>query len=124
MEGTMNRWVGGIVLAVVMVAPLRADDRTYEVAVIAASHHFIRDGELTHLQALLAKHPKLIDARQVFRQPRKPFVQDDYTMLQLAVDLGREEIAAWLLQNGANVQATCGADWTPLHLAARNGDLA
>jgi RNA polymerase sigma factor (sigma-70 family) len=96
----------------------------YRAALIAALHHFAEKGELDHVKALLGKHPDLLDAKPIFRQPHKPSRGDDFTPLIVAVQEGREEVAAYLLSKGANVQADDWLQgWTPLHIAARRGDL-
>src|SRR5262249_52015545 len=41
----------------------------FQAALVAAVHHFAEDGELDHLRAVLDKYPKLVDAKQTFRQP-------------------------------------------------------
>jgi hypothetical protein len=101
-----------------------AEDDAYRAALIAALHLFAEKGELDHLKAVLAKHPDLLDAKQIFRQPHKPSRGDDFTPLIVAVQEGRDEVAAYLLSKGANVQADDWLQgWTPLHIAARRGDL-
>ena len=41
-------------------------------------------------------------------------------MLNYAAYLGHKEIVELLVENGAKVNSKGLADWTPLHLAARN----
>jgi RNA polymerase sigma factor (sigma-70 family) len=99
-------------------------DDGYRAAMIAALHHFAGQGELDHVKAVLAKHPDLVDAKRIFRQPHKPDAGDDFTPLFAAVLERQDNVAAYLLSKGANVNAVDGNDWTPLHRAATQGDLA
>ena len=101
-------------------------DNGYRAALIAAIHHFAGDRNgLDHLKAMLTKHPDLLDAKPIYRQPHKPSRGDDFTPLIVAVEAGREDNAAYLLSKGANIQADDWLQgWTPLHIAARQGDLA
>jgi hypothetical protein len=98
-------------------------DAAFQTALIAAAHHFIDEGELDHLKAILEKYPKLAVARQEFRQPRKPFYGDDFTPIYRAAERGREAIVAYLLDKGANVNDTDAIGQTPLHTAAQHGHL-
>ncbi|MEJ2750423.1 MAG: ankyrin repeat domain-containing protein, partial [Anaerolineae bacterium] len=52
--------------------------------------------------------------------------RDGFTPLQLACYFGREEIALWLIEHGADVNAVAqnGTDIAPIHAAAANGSLA
>ena len=101
-------------------------DDGYRAALIAAVHHFASKGELDHVTAILAKHPDLLPplTKEIFRQPHKPSAGDDFTPLFAAVLERRDDVAAYLLSKGANVNAVDGNDWTPLHRAAIQGDLA
>jgi ankyrin repeat protein len=71
---------------------------------------FARLGDRITLERLVAADPAVA---------RKPAV------LKAAVDFGHHRLAAWLLDLGAdpNGRAGTGADETPLHSAAWNGDL-
>jgi hypothetical protein len=112
------------VLATLPAAPPVPDaDTAFQNALIAAVHRFVDEGELDHLKAILERHPKLVSARQVFRQPRKPCYGDDFTPLHRAADKGRANIVAYLLDKGADVNDTDAGGWTPLHRAAQSGDL-
>jgi hypothetical protein len=101
----------------------RMDD-AFQAALVAAIHRFAEDGELDHLRAILDKYPRLVNAKQTFRQPRKPFWSDDYTALHRAAERGREEVVGLLIEKGADVNATANFDWTPLHVAAQSGKLS
>lgn len=96
---------------------------SYESALLAAIHHFARVGEVRHLQALLERHPKLLDRLEQFPAPRKPMRTDGFTPLQTAVWAGNEEAAACLLRQGANVNAADASGWTALHMAAYHSNL-
>jgi ankyrin repeat protein len=101
----------------------KADD-AFREALVAAVHRFAEDGKLDHLRAILDRHPKLINLKQTFRENRKPYWSDEYTALHRAAERGREEVVAYLIEKGADVNATGPLDWTPLHVAAQKGDLA
>jgi ankyrin repeat protein len=125
----MSHWLWVIVLAVAAAChpPARAGDGPladdYQSAQIAAIHHFVRQGELDHLKAVLDAHPRLVNSPERFRQPRKPVSSDGYSPLHWAAREGRFDVAAYLISRGADVNAADGAGWTPLHLAAREGHL-
>ncbi len=61
--------------------------------------------------ALVKENPKLHDAKRNYRD----------TPLHVAADHGNREIALWLLDHNAGVNAKGGGEWTPLHGAAREG---
>ena len=98
-------------------------DTEYHAALLAGLHRLAAAGEARHVEAILDKHPKLVDARRQLPADRKPTRGDDFTALHHAVDNGHDEVVAALLARGADVQRTCEADWTALHLAAANGDV-
>jgi ankyrin repeat protein len=110
-------------LALALGAPPEKMDSPYQAALLAAVHHFARQGELDHLKAILKKHPQLVDAPEKFRQPRKPLTTDGFTPLMHAARHGQEEVVAYLVQRGANVNYADGAGWTALHVAAQAGHL-
>jgi uncharacterized protein (TIGR03067 family) len=112
--------LGSIDLDAPKAAP---EGEAYRAALANALHHFARRGEADHVKAILTKHPELLEAKEVFRQPHKPSAGDDFTPLLTAVFEGKEEAAAVLLAKGANVQARDGINYTPLHRAAAAGDL-
>jgi ankyrin repeat protein len=95
----------------------------FQAALVAALHLFAREGELDHLRAVLDKYPKLVNARQSFRQPRKPVRTDDFTALHHAAERGRERVVSYLIEKGADVNVADPLGWTPLHLAAQQRHL-
>jgi ankyrin repeat protein len=99
-------------------------DKAFREALVAALHRFAEDGELGHLQAILNRYPELVNRKQTFRGVRKPYWSDGYTLLHRAAERGREEVVAYLIEKGADVNATGPLDWAPLHVAAQKGDLA
>jgi hypothetical protein len=101
-----------------------AADDPFRAALVAAVHRFAAEGELDHLKAVLDKHPELIEAKQAFRQPHKPLRTDGFTPLHHAAERGREDVAAYLIERGTDVNTADGAGWTPLRLAAKQGHLA
>ncbi|MCH7726491.1 MAG: ankyrin repeat domain-containing protein [Planctomycetes bacterium] len=111
-------------LFLLAIGPSSGKTEPYDSALIAAVHHFVVDGELDHLKAILEKHPNLVDSTKHFRQPRKPVRTDSFTPLRRAAYFGREKVAAYLVSRGANVNLADGRGWTPLHLAARRGHLS
>jgi uncharacterized protein (TIGR03067 family) len=110
-----------IVLAVAGPAEKAAADR-FRGALVEAVHHFAQAGKLTHLEAVLEKYPKLLDARRG-RQLGKPTTGDDFTPLQTAARWGQWQVVGYLLTLGADVNAAAGLGYTPLHLAAEGGHL-
>src|SRR5687767_585567 len=99
-------------------------EEAFREALVAAVHRFSEEGELDHLRAVLDRHPKLINLKQTFRVNRKPYWSDEYTALHRAAEQGREDVVAYLIEKGADVNAKGPLDWTPLHVAAQKGDLA
>lgn len=98
-------------------------DAAFQAALVAAVHHFARVGDVENLAGILEKHPKLVEAQQQFRQPRKPQSGDGFLPLHWAAEEGRLDAVRYLLGKGANPSADGGRGWTPLHLAARSGHL-
>ena len=94
----------------------------FQDALVASIHHFAEDGKLVHLQAILDKYPKLLDAERA-QGFGKPTRGDGYTPLQTAARHGRDDVVAFLLTKGANINAADGQGYTPLHLAAEEGHL-
>ena len=105
-------------------APLPEAIDKYEMALIAAAHHFAGAGELDHLGALLAKHPDFVDAKLKFAGPRKPVSGDRFSLLHRASANGRVDVVKFLIDKRAKLEADDGYGWTPLHLAAKGGNLA
>ena len=95
----------------------------YQNALVGAIHALAESGDLDALRSLVEKHPKLVNERRVFRQPRKPVSTDDYTALHHAAAAGRSAVVEFLLKHKADPNADSGGGWTPLHIAARRGDL-
>lgn len=91
-------------------------------ALVASLHHFAENGKLTHLQAILEKYPKLLDAQRG-QELGKPSHGDGYTPLQTAARHGRDDVVAFLIRKGADVSAADAYGYTPLHLAAEGGHL-
>ena len=100
-----------------------ASDAAYHAALVAAVHHFAEEGELVHLRAVLGRHPKLVDARKALAEGRKPNSTDYFTAFHFAADEGQEDVVAYLIEKGADVNADGGGMWTPLHRAANAGHL-
>lgn len=101
--------------------PVPADP--FQATLVAALHHFAEEGELEHVRAILDRYPKLVDAKQVFQQPRKWLLKDHYTALQTAAKNGWENVVAILIEKGADVNIADGFGYTALHLAAERGRL-
>lgn len=113
--------VGMALTAPVPDAALAAEK--YESAILAAIHLFTRNDEPDHLRALLEKHPKLVNEKERFHQPRKPYTTDGFAPIHWAAREGCARAAAVLVENKANLNADSGEGWTALHLAAREGRL-
>ncbi len=115
-----------ILCAVAFVAPVpmeaTAADK-YESAMIAAIYLFTRHDEADHLDALLTKHPKLVNELERFRQPHKPYGSESFTPLHWAAREGNARSAQVLLNHHAKIDADSGDGWAPLHHAARAGHL-
>ena len=111
-----------ILLVLASGAPSPGAD-PYELALVAAVHHFAREGSLDHLKAILDKHPRLVDREEPFPPGHKPYATEGYTPLDWAAARGHLEVADYLIRRGAKVNVADGTGWTPLHLAARAGHL-
>jgi ankyrin repeat protein len=111
-------------LLLLSVGASHPETAPYQAALIAAVHHFTREGKLDHLKAILDRHPELVNSPEQFRQPHKPLSTDGYTPLHWAARDGGEEVAAYLIRRGADVNARADQEWRPLHLAAEQGHLA
>src|SRR4051794_8208329 len=102
------------ILFALLAAPVPAEATAaekYETAVIAAIHLFTRHDEAEHLDALLDKHAKLVDALERFPQPRKPGHTDSFTPLHWAARSGNARAASVLLKHRANMSADSGGGW-------------
>ena len=75
-------------------------------------HDAARDGDIQMLKRLLSEDHLLVNARDGNRM----------TPLHHAIDGGALDIAALLLQRGADVDATNYHEETPLHVAAYAGN--
>lgn len=95
----------------------------YEAAVIGAIHLFVRENEEDYLDALLEKHPKLVNELQRIPKPTKPSHTDVFTPLHWAARGGCTRSLVILLKHRADMNADSGDGWTALHLAAREGHL-
>jgi len=74
-------------------------------------------GDLPQVQRLVRENPAIVNSYRIFRQPKKPGRTDAFPPLYLACLYGRYEVARFLLDSGADVNADTGAGWTPLHEA-------
>ncbi len=110
-----------VVMSVSVPAEVPSAD-PFRDALVESIHHFAEEGKRAHLQAILDKYPKLLDAKRD-RQLGKPSHGDDYTPLQTAARRGRGEIVAFLINKGADLNVADGSGYTPLHLAAEGGHL-
>jgi ankyrin repeat protein len=70
-------------------------------------HDLLSNGEIEKAKALLAKDPKLKDARDDYQQ----------TPLHIAADTGQLEIVKLLIKQGADVNARAYNQFAPLHFA-------
>jgi ankyrin repeat protein len=111
-----------VALSVSAPAEVPAAADPFRDALVESIHHFADDGKLAHLQAILDKYPKLLDAKRD-QQLGKPSHGDGFTPLQTAARQGRSEVVAFLIKKGAALNAADGYGYTPLHLAAEGGHL-
>ena len=119
------RWIRWVAVALFLGSPragAQGEAEPYRDAMVAAVHHFAREGEVEHLKAVLDRHPDLLNAVQRFREPHKPLTSDPFTPLETAVSWDRVEAAAMLIERGADVNRA-GGNHTPLHTAAIRGSL-
>ena len=103
----------------------------------------IEGGDLASVQALLARNPQLLDAKNGQNTPLvyainhhqseiacwlisqgadvKPELPQHMTLLHLAASYGTVELVALLVQKGLDVNATADMQITPLHCACMDG---
>ena len=72
-----------VVMSVAAPAEVPAAADPFRDALVESIHHFAAEGKLAHLQAILDKFPKLLDAKRD-QQLGKPSHGDGYTPLQTA----------------------------------------
>ena len=76
-----------------VAVPTKVDK--YEIALLAAAHHFAESGEVDHLRAFLDKHRDLVKERIKFAGNRKPSYGDQFTLLHRAADRTKAGGAIW-----------------------------
>jgi len=108
---------------ILSAGPPAEKDDPYRAALGAAVHRFARDGDLDYLEAILSRHPELVDSVTPYRPSRKPSAGDDWTPLMEAAGHGQWQVVEFLIRRGARVDFADGRGWTPLHQAAARGDL-
>jgi ankyrin repeat protein len=111
-----------VVMSVSAPAELPVAADPFRDALVESIHNFAADGKLAHLQAILDKYPKLLDAKRAPLEP-KPSFSDGLTPLQTAARHGRAEVVAFLIKKGANLNVADDCGYTPLHWAAEGGHL-
>jgi ankyrin repeat protein len=100
-----------VVLAIVPSGCSLFKSATYDTAKFQAIHQAAMDGDINKLNEILQTNPKLVNVPDY----------DGNTTLHLAAMRGHAEAAHFLLDQGANVNATNNVAMTPLHLAAKEG---
>jgi len=103
-------------------APAAVDP--FRNALVESIHCFAKDGKLAHLQAILDKYPELREARRDRSPKWKPTTGDHDTPLQTAARHGQDNVVAFLIGKGADVNVADGDGYTPLHLATKGGFLS
>lgn len=77
-------------------------------------HEAIENNDVSQLQRLITEEPTLLELRD----------GDDYTPLMLSSYRGHGEIVAWLVDQGANIEAHDNeGNRMPLYLACLKGHL-
>jgi hypothetical protein len=99
--------------------PFTAEDRAYRDTLVGSLHGFAEGGDLTAIKGILESHPEFVNVRRVFPQAHKPMSTDGFSLLHRAAGQGRGDVIAYLIEKGADVKATDGMGWTPLHVAAQ-----
>src|SRR5260221_8706407 len=79
-----------------------------------ALHTAADAGDIASAKKILQSQTKLVNADD----------GDGHTPLHVAVDQGRREMSAFLLDHGASLKAPDSCGWTPLHTAASKGHTA
>lgn len=111
-----------VVLSIAAPKESPAADDAFQSALVESIHCLAEDGKLAHLQAILDKYPELREAKRD-QQLGKPTVGDHYTPLQTAARHGRDDVVAFLIEKGADLNVVDSYGYTPLHLAATGGYL-
>ena len=90
---------------------------------------------VTHLLKLGASIEDRLSPTNLKQSQTQSFVEDGYwaearwpfpgsRSLHLAIEFGHDEIARYLIDQGARIEPTCAEGWRPLHLAAFNSSLS
>ncbi len=77
----------------------------------------VEKGDLQHVRRLVHDNPAIVNSYPINRLGCKPSRVDSFTPLHMACLYGRYEVAKFLLDNGANVNAVVNAGRTSLHEA-------
>ena len=113
-----------VVLSITAPSESSAAADPFRIALVEAVHCFAKDGKLAHLQAILDKYPELREAKREQPLKKKPTTGDHDTPLQTAARHGQDNVVAFLIEKGADVNVADGYGYTPLHLAAKGGFLS
>ena len=111
-----------VILLLLVGGPPSKQVDPYELARVAAVHHFARHGSLEHLQAILDKHPRLVDALEPLPAGHKPVATEGYTPLEWAAHYGHPTIADYLMRGQGQSRQRPRLDAAPRR--ARHGNLA
>jgi 7,8-dihydropterin-6-yl-methyl-4-(beta-D-ribofuranosyl)aminobenzene 5'-phosphate synthase len=76
-------------------------------------HRAIAQGDLSQVKTALAAEPDLLEFR----------AQDTFTPLMRAVQVGKADVASYLIEKGADLNAAADQDMTALHLAGAFGKI-
>lgn len=88
---------------------LEPEPETYELEEI---HEAAKAGDVTRLRRILQEDPEAIESRVEAGRP---------TPLHIAAGYGREDAVAFLLEQGADVEAQTAQSHTPLHYGVSSG---
>src|SRR5262249_413163 len=101
----------------------RPEEARYEEALAVAAELLALHGRSEPLEVLLERHPHLPEAVEKRLPQGKPSSDDHSSLLHYAARSRDPRTVEMLIRKGANINATRDDGWTPLHEAAKEGDV-